>query len=131
MTERSVAYDLAEHIFETIQLENDVLTPADIPTGIGSIRASSGHMTDTRQVVAFGDRADTSQPSREVLTKAKNGAYYFQVTEGVYYTGNPSKLGRMVITPNSPEAHTMQLIDSLLIKDLSRIAVKATFPEKF
>lgn len=130
MTERSSAYDLAEHIFETIWLENGVLTAEDLPTEIGAIHTNLGHMTDAQQVVSSGDTNDTSQPGSEVLTRAKNGKYYFQTTEGMEYTGDPSKLGRMVITPNSPESHMLRLVDSLIMRDMSRIAVKSVFPEK-
>ena len=131
MSERSSAYELAEYIFETIWQENYVLASDDLLKEIGAIHTSRGHMTGASQVVAAGDRDDPSQPGSEVLTRAKNGKYYFQATEGHIYTGDPTKLGRMVITPNSPESHTLRLADSLIMRDLSRIAVKSAFPEKF
>ena len=131
MIEHSNAYDLAEHIFATVQLENDLLTPSDIPVGAGEIRAGIGHMTKARQVISFGDRNDSEQPAWEVLTKGKNDRYYLQATEPYGYTGDLARLKRVVITPGSPESHTIRLLDSFLMRDLSRIAVRSVFPEKF
>lgn len=131
MTERSRSYDLAEHIFETVWLENGILTEEDFSTRTGVPRINLGHMTGAQQVVSSGDANDISQPGSEVLTRAKNGKYYFQATEGFEYTGDPSRLGRMVITPNSPESHMLRLADSLIMQDLFRVAVKSVYPEKF
>jgi len=129
MTEQYSAYDLAEHIFETVWLENDALGPDEL--ALGEIRQSRGHMTNAQQVMAFGNRNVPSEPMWEILTRASNGKYYFQANPGVVFTGDPSRLRRIVITPNSPEGHILRLADSLLTRELARIAVQLEFPEKF
>lgn len=131
MYERSFAYDLAEHIFETVWLENGVLAADDMPSGSGVLRATRGHITNSRQVIAFGDRGDTSQPAWEILSQMKSGNYLLQGTEPYGFTGSDEKLKRIIITATSPEGHMDRLLDSMLLRDLSSVAVRAAFPEKF
>ena len=128
MPPQSPAHQLAEHIFETVWQQNDLLVPRDLVHR--RIAPARGHITDSYQVISFSGPGEYSLPAREVLTKTKNGNYLLQATPGWKFTGERSLLGRTVITPDSPEEHALRLADSMFVRELSRIAIDVYFPER-
>lgn len=121
MTEISSAYQVAEHIHDTVWLRNKLITEEDLAQG--RIRADYG-LGGTQQVVAFSDTNDPSQPRYETLSRLNKGLYYLHVTAGPEYNGDRS-LGRHVIKPDSAEDMAIRLADSLLVKELFRVAINS------
>lgn len=120
MIQPGAAYELASHIHDSVWQHNTILSDEALLNS--NMHTSVGHMTGTKQVVTHST-GDPRDPRYETLTRAKNGKFYFQVTEGPEYVGEMS-LGRHIITPNSGEDMALRLLDSLTVREFISLALR-------
>lgn len=108
MIESLTTYEVAAFVHDAVWQRNGVLP--DYLLAASSLRRMYGHMTNTEQVVGRGG-GDPSLPTFEMLSKGRNGLYYFQATEGFKY----------VITPSSGPEIAQRFASSIIISEFMRL----------
>lgn len=114
----SPAFELATHIHDTVWQRNRMLTDEDLQDS--GLRADYG-IGGVEQVIATEQQQDAAMPRYETLTRKRDGSFYLQAVEGPEYTGDLS-LGRHGINPQSGEEVAFRLAESLLVRNLFRVA---------